>query len=180
MNSTTQIIDLDFGLSQLSGNRELLFKLLHKFANEYRQLPTQLDDAFARNDWEQSRILIHTLKGVAGNLGCNALFEEARHCENQLKNNHAKPDNMASFVRVHQQTIAFIDEHDAAQVSPAPASDDTSKQALLSALRQHEFIVQDQLDTWLAALALAEPQQQAVREAIDELDYEEAISIIEQ
>ncbi|WP_218353126.1 Hpt domain-containing protein [Alteromonas lipotrueiana] len=180
MNSTPQIIDLDFGLSQLSGNRTLLLKLLQKFADEYRQLPAQLDQAFKDDRWDDARVLVHTLKGVAGNLGCNALFEEARAFENHLKDQASVPDNVAQFSQAHQLTLSTIDELNGHTVqTPTAESDNIQKQALLGALKQHEFIPQSQLDNWLNSLSFDESTKNEIRDAIDELDYEQAIELIE-
>lgn len=181
MNSTSQIIDLDFGLSQLSGNRALLLKLLQKFADEYRQLPVQLDLAFSETRWDDARVLVHTLKGVAGNLGCKALFDEARAFENHLKNQTSVPENVARFRQVHQLTLSTIDELNDQTVDSLQSSAPTAQpQALLSALKQHEFIPQSQLDEWLNALNTNAAHREAIRDAIDELDYEQAIELIEQ
>ncbi|QPG04861.1 Hpt domain-containing protein [Salinimonas marina] len=183
MNSTSQIIDLDFGLSQLSGNRALLLKLLQKFADEYRQLPGTLDLAFSEARWDDARVLVHTLKGVAGNLGCNALFEEARAFENHLKSQASVPENVARFSQVHQLTLSTIDELNGqtgqSGVDTQSAAKTVPPQALLSALKQHEFIPQSQLDDWLGALNTSAAHKEAIRDAIDELDYEQAIELIE-
>ena len=48
MDSAEKIINLEFGLSQLSGNKTLFLRLLQKFADEYQhasdKLQTLLDN----------------------------------------------------------------------------------------------------------------------------------------
>ena len=42
MENSTTVLDLDFGMSQLSGNKKLLFTLLEKFSEEYRSTEAKL------------------------------------------------------------------------------------------------------------------------------------------
>ncbi len=42
MDQSTTVVDIDFGMSQLSGNKKLLFTLLGKFTDEYRSLDADL------------------------------------------------------------------------------------------------------------------------------------------
>ena len=49
----------------------------------------------------------------------------------------------------------------------------------MAALKASEFIAEEKLDEWLDALALPEDKRTAIVDAVDELDYEEAISELE-
>ena len=42
MDQSTTVLDIDFGMSQLSGNKKLLFTLLGKFTDEYRSLDADI------------------------------------------------------------------------------------------------------------------------------------------
>ena len=180
MNQSPAIIDLEFGLSQLSGNRTLLVTLLQKFAAEYRTTPATLQQAAADSQWDKARLLVHTLKGVAGNLGLNALHHESRDYENHIKDHHSLPPNQQAFEQVLNQTIAEIDALDATDSAPVASPDNSgaARTALLSALEGHEFIPQDQLDSWLSDLQMSEAEQNALQDAIDELDYDAAVALL--
>ena len=110
MNNTTSVIDLAFGVSQLSGNRSLYVSLLQKFAAEYQDLPVRLDHALAENRWHDVRTLVHTIKGVAGNLGCNALHEEARTYENAIRDSHTVPVTHHTFIDTLAETLGAIEK----------------------------------------------------------------------
>lgn len=180
MNQSPAIIDLEFGLSQLSGNRTLLVTLLQKFAAEYRTTSTTLQQAAAEQQWDNARLLVHTLKGVAGNLGLNALHHESRDYENHIKAHHSLPPNQATFEQVLNQTITEIDALDASAPAPAatPDNSDAARTALIRALEGHEFIPQDQLDGWLADMQMSDVNQQLLQDAIDELDYDAAVALL--
>lgn len=183
MNNALPIIDLEFGTAQLSGNQAMFIRLLEKLAAEYEHLDARLGSALAAAQWDEVRILVHTLKGVSGNLGCSALHEQARIYEESIKRSHEIPHNHQQLLETHEQTLAAITKLSQAEAAPAesataaePAAAD--KSALLQALEQHEFIPQEKLDGWLQRIGLQDDAENALREAIDELDYEAAIALV--
>ena len=89
-----------------------------------------------------------------------------------------------AFIAVLNETIATVDTliNQPEATSPAPENGAAAEQARkqsLSALKASEFIAQDKLDEWLDALALPQDKRAAIIDAVDELDYEEAISELE-
>ena len=82
------------------------------------------------------------------------------------------------------ETIAAVDTliQEPAPSVVAPANGAVAEQArkqLMAALKASEFIAEEKLDEWLDALALPEDKRTAIVDAVDELDYEEAISELE-
>jgi HPt (histidine-containing phosphotransfer) domain-containing protein len=120
--------------------------------------------------------MVHTLKGVAGNMGCNLLHVEAHNYEQAIKESHTVPASHHTFVDALSQTITAIN----ALATETNASPDTSQQreAFITALSQHEFIPEEQLDKWLNELAIPASQHETIRDAIDELDYEIALELV--
>lgn len=177
MTQATTLIDLEFGISQLSGNKALLLTLLNKFSDEYRQTDDKMQQYFSDNDFSAARTYIHTLKGVAGNLGLTALFEASKAVDGALKQADVVPENYSAFTVILADTldaIAHIDDN------PAPpqhdAGDDAAKAALINALKANEFIPQSQLDDWLNAIYQDTASREALRRDIDELDYQSALA----
>ena len=64
------------------------------------------------------------------------------------------------------------------QPSNAAAAQHARKQ-LMTALKASEFIAHETLDEWLDALALTDAKRTAIIDAVEELDYEEAIIELE-
>ncbi|MBF0185027.1 MAG: PAS domain S-box protein [Magnetococcales bacterium] len=60
-------------LARLGGNEALLIKLLFRFAEGQRHADQQLRQLLATGERESALRLLHTLKGVAGSVGANAL-----------------------------------------------------------------------------------------------------------
>lgn len=181
MQSATQLIDLTFGINQLSGNKSLLFTLLQRFSDEYAQSDAKLQSHFAEGEWDQARVFIHTLKGVAGNLGLVALHEQSKHAEIALKNNAAIPTSYDEFVATLDATLAEVSrlangDADNSDTDVSETSAQTS--ALVSALENNEFIPQQQLNDWLAVLPLDADRKSRISDAVDELDYGKALSLL--
>ncbi|MCU7555110.1 Hpt domain-containing protein [Alteromonas sp. ASW11-19] len=182
MTQTLTLIDLEFGISQLSGNRALLLTLLNKFSDEYRQTDDKLQQLCASDDFDAARAHIHTLKGVAGNLGLRALHVACKEQEDALKAENTLPENYDTFIAVLNDTLGAISLLDDNPDATAPSGDaDTAvaKAALLSALKANEFVPEAQLQEWLTSIFSDEAERNIISEFIDELDYQSAIDRIE-
>lgn len=186
MPANDLIIDLDFGLRQLSGNRELLYRLLNKFATEYQNLSSRMDTMLEKEDLSSAEILIHTLKGVSGNLGCNRVFESSRIVNEQVKLGAPDSDSLQLLYATLNETLEEIKVLTGEeQPSPVPAPKVESKQthsksALINALTHHEYINDEKLKSWLTDLNLEAKQEESLVEAIMSLDYEHALKLLEQ
>jgi len=75
------------GLNRVNNNKELYQKLLLKFYNNNINLIEQLKKSYKTNNSENALKLIHTIKGVSGNIGAIELFEATKEIETTLKNN---------------------------------------------------------------------------------------------
>jgi len=182
MDTSESILDLKFGLSQLSGNKTLLLTLLNKFSDEYRSLDDDLQ-AFMRNEqFDNAYSLIHTLKGVTGNLGLFALHQRSKAIESFVREEQTLPDDYNAFVALLNETLDAIatasNEDSAPTVTQTPVAQQARTQ-LLNALKASEFISQSTLDNWLDSIALPVDARAAVEDAIDELDYESALAKLE-
>ena len=188
MDKSTTLVDIEFGLSQLSGNKKLLFTLLGKFTDEYRTLDTDLQGLVESQQYDDAYSLIHTLKGVTGNLGLFALHNASKPVESAIRNDKELPNDYSSFVVLLNETVNNIDTLTAestsdnsanAKASNAPvnsAAAERARKQLTSALKASEFISQSTLEEWLSAMGIENEKREAIIDAVDELDYEEALS----
>ena len=190
MDKSTTLVDLEFGMSQLSGNKKLLFTLLGKFTDEYRNLDANLQALMEKEQYDDAYSLMHTLKGVTGNLGLFALHNDSKQIESAIRNEQQLPDNYPQFVALLNDTVAEIDSVTAEpavsetqtnvtnNVTNSAAAERAEKQ-LVAALKASEFISQTTLDDWLNAMNLSDEKRAAIIEAVDELDYEEALATLD-
>ena len=81
-------IDVVSGLKRLRNNKKLYHRLLLDFGREYanviQDIQTSLDTS---TDSEHGLRLIHTVKGLAGNIAATQLHESARDLERAIKEN---------------------------------------------------------------------------------------------
>ncbi len=80
-------IDTESALNRLGGNRKVLAKLLKTFSRDYADMADKIRDALKTGNTGLALNLNHTLKGVAGNLSANELWQASRELESAIKNN---------------------------------------------------------------------------------------------
>ncbi|MCB1734832.1 MAG: response regulator [Gammaproteobacteria bacterium] len=79
------VVDTQSGLSRVGGNTGLFLKILRKFHDSQRDVSSRIRDAVAVGDAELAQREAHTLKGLAGNIGADALQAAAADVEAVLK-----------------------------------------------------------------------------------------------
>ncbi|MDD2881839.1 MAG: response regulator [Rhodoferax sp.] len=80
-------IDTNLGLRLCANNQTLYTTLLAKFLRSIQALPAQLQSALDQGRFDDAERLVHSLKGVAGNIGateCGALSAELEQVLSQL------------------------------------------------------------------------------------------------
>ncbi|MEJ2592899.1 MAG: response regulator, partial [Candidatus Thiodiazotropha sp.] len=77
-------IDLGWGLERVGGNRRLFRKLLGDFVDHHGTDLASLKQELAAADFDSARRRLHTLQGVAGNIGARDLQQSARRLEQRL------------------------------------------------------------------------------------------------
>lgn len=106
--------DVEEGLSRLGGNRKLYAKLLRDLAREHADDAEVIRETLGRGDTEGARALAHTLKGMAGNLSAQEVYEASAAVEATLKQ-----DNEST--RQEQSTENLIAELEAALTTTVAA-----------------------------------------------------------
>lgn len=77
--------DLASGLQRLQGNRKLYRKLLMNFSTDYAGVTKDIQTALDAGDLDQAHQLVHSLKGVAGNLAATDLHAATLKMEQAVK-----------------------------------------------------------------------------------------------
>ncbi|MEJ2611783.1 MAG: transporter substrate-binding domain-containing protein [Candidatus Thiodiazotropha sp.] len=79
-------IDLAWGLERIGGNYQLFVKLLSDFIDGHGDAIQQIERQIGSGEIESARRELHTIQGVAGNMGGLALQQTARALESELIN----------------------------------------------------------------------------------------------
>ncbi len=109
----TPYVDTAAGLNNLGGNERLYLQLLQRFAAQNAAAGSALRQAMRDKDWEQARHTAHTLKGVAANLGADALAGAAANIEQlcaatQTPQSHDLESNLRDFEILLEKTLRSI------------------------------------------------------------------------
>ncbi len=81
--------NLNNGLAAVAGNVELYISLLRKFADRYATINKDISDCLQQNDMETAIRHAHTVRGIAANLGAEALSSAAESLEKAIMNSPA-------------------------------------------------------------------------------------------
>jgi|GEM_PF-980417 len=91
-------IDLDWGLQRVGGNKQLFSKLLYDFHKHYSSSCENLKEYLKGDDASEALRLVHTVHGVAGNIGANKLKQSAKNIEIYLKQSDRSEQNISELI----------------------------------------------------------------------------------
>jgi signal transduction histidine kinase/DNA-binding response OmpR family regulator len=179
--------DLPAALCRMGGEHALLLRLLRDFAAEQADFSARLAACLNADELHEAARRLHTLKGVAGNLGARRVADAARQLEAEVRagNRGELPAFAARLRAAIEDARAAIATLDVAAETPPPP-DPAAVAALLEALRpylEERELVPDDLLQRLAALARAgsggSPFAQLLRH-IDDFDHDGALATLAQ
>lgn len=99
-------VELAAALVRLNGNQELLARLLRSFVEEHAHAAAEISNAMARGDEEDALHRAHDLKGVAGTLAANAVYDAARSVEIAIRQHER--DALASDLERLREALEVV------------------------------------------------------------------------
>ncbi|MDM8524360.1 response regulator [Desulfococcaceae bacterium HSG8] len=78
-------IDIKSGLKRVVGNKRLFVKILTEFSENYRNSASDIRDALEKGNQNLALQLLHTLKGMAGNISAKGLYRASLEFEENIK-----------------------------------------------------------------------------------------------
>ena len=100
-------IDVNAGIHRAVGNRQFYIDLLKKYLDQYSATETELLQELERKQYDELTLRVHTLKGVAGNLGARHLHELAGEVEKQLSEKQ-EPLALEPMLVAHKQFLQLL------------------------------------------------------------------------
>ncbi len=108
--SKLKTINAAEGISRVGGNQKLFSQLLEKFYHDYNQVLSELESKLKRENYAELKFTVHTIKGVAGNIGSASLHNAAAALEKSLAdNNQADMVNSLYVVFVKEFTSVLAE-----------------------------------------------------------------------
>ncbi len=184
------VLDRAAALKRIGGSESLLQRMGTQFLKDLPPLLAACAAAEQRGDGEQTQKALHTIKGVAATLGADRLAHCAKRAEAACKSGAA--------VDVSELETVFAQTREALLAAgvPAPAApvgdgnaverpplSDAERQALLrlqGLLKDADMGVFDALEALQAATTAATDRWQPLEDAIEAMDFDAALGLVEQ
>jgi signal transduction histidine kinase/DNA-binding response OmpR family regulator/HPt (histidine-containing phosphotransfer) domain-containing protein len=129
-------IDVRGALERVAGNTALYKRLLNSFQKSHSDTASEVRAALSSGDRELAQRLAHTVKGVAGNVGADALYEAAGQVEGRIRDaiDDALPEALEQLEQVTRQTLETLAAIRPGN-EPQPETDGPSRDADLDAIK---------------------------------------------
>jgi len=182
-------IDTEGGLKRIGGDTSLYQKVLYKFAGSQQQSAARVYGLFQEGNREESLSLIHSLKGVAGNIGAETLCAVASELELQIK--HGETLDESLFLRLETELSTVInaiaqwrdqtrDVVEAAEkVDPAAVAGMLAKmREMLEAYDGDAVDLIDDIEKAVSAAGLS-AEVEEMRRYLNQYDFDAALQVLE-
>ncbi len=179
-------INISEALLRMGGNKKLLLNLLKKFHLNYSDFSEQVNKAIENKDFELARRLVHTLKGVSGNLGAEELHNNVKKLEKDIKETNGK--NFNSLVKIVSENLKTLLDSIRANLC-GKTLDCTKKSLTLEEISKKLDELKTKLEDYdTDAMQIAEelekvenigPEILKLKKYISDYDFDEALAALE-
>ncbi|MBF0103430.1 MAG: response regulator [Desulfobacterales bacterium] len=97
-------------LKRVSGNKNLFFDFLKRFIDGYEDIAFKIKQALEQKDKVLVERLVHTVKGILGNIGAIHLQDMTEQLELANQKNES-PEYIENFLKQFSQAISFLIEN---------------------------------------------------------------------
>jgi signal transduction histidine kinase/DNA-binding response OmpR family regulator len=102
-------LDLERGLKTVNSNTSLYKKLLLDFYHEHADTGHAVSRALQQDNRDKASLLIHTIKGISGNLAARDLYQAACDLESAIKNQETDISPvLGNFTRSHEELFQSL------------------------------------------------------------------------
>ena len=176
--------------ARLAGNRALFIFLLEQMAEKFANTPAELRSVISAGDRDDALRLLHSLRGVAGNVSANHVASLASEAEAAIRDARfgrlpALLDQLDGALRSLFSAIRIRlggggSDSIAGSIPPVVPLDPQAVAALVRALREHDAVALDQYQALRSAFAAGHGHAFAGRlgSAIEGLRFAEAMEML--
>ena len=128
-------IDLKSALSRLGGNKQLLKELLYDFYKKYASITEEMNSEIQKGNIDRVEIMAHSIKGIAGNISANDLYETAGELEKAIreKNKEQYQSLLTNFDKELQLVLEALKIFEVKAIEEVNVDIDVQKSKLLFA-----------------------------------------------
>jgi signal transduction histidine kinase/CheY-like chemotaxis protein len=190
-------IDTVSGLARTQNNHKLYLKLLRKVGKSQANFIEEFDAAVNTADWELAQRLAHSLKGVAGNIGAQAIEAACKTLEAEAKEQRScDPSREVARLALERVlvSIASLDKTSQKNEEVSPESGNITEvavdkekltdliQQLAAMIADYDTGAQELIETeepLLIAAGLAAEVKQ-LSKALEDYDFETAAEVVKE
>ena len=171
LDSLPQIagIDISQGLLRIGGNLNAYKNVLGKFISHQQDAIAQINQAVENQQLEQAQRLVHTIKGVAGNIGANDLEQSAARLEPLIEQpllSQPKEPNYQNALQELEQKLSTLITNIEASLNSQTEQSTTSTEANNN---QQDIRLNDCLELSEQLLALLDEYDMQAQESLEQL-----------
>ncbi len=183
--ATVKHIDTTQAIALLDGNTALYERILHRFKEGFSNTATEL---IQNNTNNESKRLLHTLRGAAGNIGASGLVASITELEHSLhtgliEDAEAKINDLTLEINevLNDIDLLLVNTETPQKTSSSMEVSSQKKSNLINTLKQHlenfDAVADSTLVELLASMATIEEKQSLnkLAEALKQYDYELAL-----
>ncbi len=101
--------DIDSGLARVIGNQKLYFDILQKFKVNYQNVPDEIEHLVREEDSYGLKQLLHSIKGVTGNIGLIEIYETLQRLEKKVQSDIHFVTREEILVIQHKMEAAILE-----------------------------------------------------------------------
>jgi signal transduction histidine kinase/CheY-like chemotaxis protein len=177
-------IDLSTALKRVNNNEQLFLNILEKFCNSNKNITQEIAEKYENQEFELAHRMVHTLKGVSGNLGANNIHEIANKVEKHVidRNDNQLRDQLNVLQKELDQFFQSIEEK-ALFVQSVPTISAGKDQLNEMLAELEKLLIEDDPDAAQFSNKMAEAGFQGksfdtLKSLLSQYDYEGAISLL--
>ncbi|MDO8926962.1 MAG: PAS domain S-box protein [Sideroxyarcus sp.] len=180
-------LDTGDGLRRVLGKKKLYLWMLRKFISGQRASVAEIRRALDSNDSHSAELLVHTLKGVSGNIGATVIQHLAEQLESAIREPRPRQQIDASLEQLDKPLAMLIAQLEQQLPEEPPGETgavDSLRLGLVCARLEALLLADDSaagelLNRESALLNAAFPQHyRRIESSIRALDYEEALAAL--
>ena len=190
-------VDVVNGLKRVAGKQDLYFKLLKTFVDNYTGVTAKAQKMVVEKNVPELAALLHTIAGVAGNIGITELYELAHPVSSELKNvsQEANPTlnsthlqkTIAVFTKLEKQLPIiekFVKANAKTVAATTEVSDDELNErltALAKAIEDNDMQAGELCEEMIAKFTLSEDMKSkltGIQKALNEFEFDAALEIL--
>jgi CheY-like chemotaxis protein len=177
-------LDSAAGLARVGGNRSLYLRLLHQFIDKQADADQRCAAALAVGDMATAERIVHTVRGVAGNIGLTGVQQSAAMLEHALRQRGESGPAAAAFRAELARAIAALQSalgaksHEEAAVPPGQAGPIVARLAVLMAASDGEAGDYFRAHRPILLHAVGTEATAQIEAALDDYEFEQALSVL--